>query len=154
MKPTTVHKGTLVISLLSIIPHLFCCGIPAIAAIIALGGTVGLGATLAANPLYNLIDPYHTQLITLAIIGVVVSGILNFIAYRVDCRKAACTHGSCKPTKIKSFRIFLLSLGLLALDIAWFTTEELVLGIHHHHEEEHHDDHDEHKEHEEHNHHH
>lgn len=139
MVSNTLRKTTLGISLLSILPHIFCCGIPAIAAIIALGGTVGLGAALATNPLYNFVDSYHTQLLLLAVAGVVVSGILNLVAYRMDCHNAACTHASCTPKKTKAFRIFFISLLLLALDVLWFATEEYALGLHHHeHDDAHH----------------
>lgn len=133
MNTQKVRKGTLAVSIISILPHLFCCGIPAIAALLALGSTVGLGAALAANPLYSFVDAYHKPLLILAITGVTVSGILNLIAYRIDCRKAACDHGSCAPKKTKAFRIFLISLALLILDLAWFATEEFVLGLHDHH---------------------
>lgn len=131
MKTENIRKSTLAISALSILPHLFCCGIPAVAALVALGSTVGLGAALAANPFYGFINTYHKELLIIAIIGVVMSGVLNFIAYRIDCREAACSHGSCAPKKSKAFRIFIISLCLLVLDIAWFATEELALGLHH-----------------------
>lgn len=130
-----LSKGTYIVTLLSVLPHIFCCGIPVIAAFISLGTTVGLGAALATNPVYNFVDAYHTQLLMLAIGGVTLSGILNLIAYRIDCRKAACTHGDCRPKKLKSFRIFLISLALLMLDLAWFAAEEHLLGLHHHHGE-------------------
>lgn len=132
MNATTIRKSTLAMSLLSILPHLFCCGIPAIAGLIALGTTVGLGAALASNPVYSFVDTYHTQLLMVAISGVVLSGVLNFIAYRIDCRKASCDHGSCAPKKTKAFRVFIISCILLVLDIAWFATEEYVLELHHH----------------------
>ncbi|NBV54476.1 MAG: hypothetical protein EBR79_02035 [Proteobacteria bacterium] len=135
-----IRKSTLAMSLLSILPHLLCCGIPAVAAMIALGGTVGLGAALMANPFYAFVDAYHTELLILAVVGVVISGVLNLIAYRMDCRAAAnstCTHAACAPKKSKAFRIFIISVVLLALDVAWFMTEEYVLGLHHHGSEAH-----------------
>lgn len=142
-----VRKTTLWMSLLSILPHIFCCGIPAIAAMISLGTTVGLGAVLATNPLYSFVDQYHSILLMVAVAGVTFSGILNFIAYRIDCREAACSHGNCKPKKRRSFRIFMLSLFLLMLDLAWFATEEYVLGLHHHGHDAHHEGHAHHHDH-------
>ncbi|MCP5405557.1 MAG: hypothetical protein H6922_04995 [Pseudomonadaceae bacterium] len=135
MQTDTLRRSTFVISALSILPHVFCCGIPAVAGLISLGTTVGLGAVLAANPLYKLVDAYHTELLTLAVAGVLMSGVFNLIAYQIDCRKAACTHGSCAPTKLRSFRIFLISLALLAVDLTWFAVEEEVLALHHHAED-------------------
>lgn len=142
MNTSNLRKTTFLLTTASILPHLFCCALPVVAAIIALGGTLGLGAVLATNPVYNFVDRYHTYLIIVAIFGVVISGVLNYIAYRVDCREAACTHGSCKPKKTRAFRIFLLSLFLLMIDIGWFVTEDRVLGLHHensHAEEVHHE---------------
>lgn len=143
---TAIRKTTFAVSALSILPHIFCCGIPAVAAIIALGTTVGLGAALAGNPFYEFVDAYHAELLAVAIASVVLSGVLNFVAYRIDCRTAAtsaCTHGDCQPKKSSAFRVFFLSLALLAVDVAWFVAEEHVLGLHHHgeHAEEHHEEH-------------
>ncbi len=151
-KLTSLRHGTLLVTVLSLLPHIFCCGIPVVAALIGLGTTVGLSTALAASPFYHMVDAYHTELLMLAIGGVTLSGLLNLIAYRLDCRQAACTHGSCsyadcKPRKMKSFRIFFISLALLALDLAWFATEEHILGLHHHsghHQEDQHQMHHQH----------
>jgi hypothetical protein len=136
-----IRKTTFAVSALSILPHIFCCGIPAAAALIALGTTVGLGAALAGNPFYQFVDTYHSELLAVAIASVILSGILNLVAYRMDCRTAAtsaCNHGDCKPKKSHAFRVFFLSLALLMVDIGWFVAEEHVLGLHHH---EHHEEH-------------
>lgn len=132
MKATTIRKGTTVISVLSILPHIFCCGIPAVMAIISLGTTVGLAGVLATNPFYKFVDHYHEILICIAITSVFISGILNFVAYRIDCHTAAshCHHGDCSPKKRSSFKIFLFSLALLCLDLSWFATEKFELGLH------------------------
>lgn len=138
--PTTdsIRRTTSIVSMLSILPHIFCCGIPAVMAIISLGTTVGLAGVLATNPFYRFVDQYHEILITIAISSVVISGILNFVAWRIDCHTAAshCHHGDCTPKKRSSFKIFLFSLALLSLDLAWFATEKFELGLHQHHEEQ------------------
>ncbi|HCR85970.1 MAG TPA: hypothetical protein DIV86_04765 [Alphaproteobacteria bacterium] len=143
MQTENIRKTTLAISLLSILPHLLCCGIPVVLALISLGTTVGLATALATNPLYNFVDHYHTQLLFVAVIGVVTSGFFNLIAYRMDCKAMSdlCTHDSCAPKKTKSFKIFFISLILLFVDIAWFATEEYVLGLHNHNHHEAHEDH-------------
>jgi hypothetical protein len=145
----TLRRSTSLLTTLSILPHLFCCGIPAIMGLIALGTTVGLAATLASNPLYAFVDAWHTELLVLAFVSVAISGVLNFVAWRIDCREASkaelhghCAHDDCTPRKNTSLKIFLISCLLLTLDVAWFLTEEKVLGLHHHgHEvhEEHHE---------------
>ncbi len=136
MSVSTLRKTTNLISVLSILPHVFCCGIPAAMAIISLGTTVGLAGVLATNPFYQFVDAYHHILITLAIGSVLASGLFNLIAWRLDCRTAAqssCTHASCQPQKRTSWKLFALSAVLLCLDLAWFASEELILGLHHHH---------------------
>ncbi len=146
-----IRKTTSVVTMLSVLPHILCCGIPAVAAFIALGTTVGLAASLSSNPFYMFVDAYHTELIVLAVCSVVFSGIMNLIAYRIDCREAAqlareaklhgqlhgsCTHADCTPKKSLSLKLFAISCVLLCLDLAWFYAEEHVLGLHHHHGEE------------------
>ncbi|RYG58435.1 MAG: hypothetical protein EON60_13180 [Alphaproteobacteria bacterium] len=134
MKTSTIRRTTGLVSVLSILPHVFCCGIPAIMALISLGTTIGLAGVLATNPMYQFIDAYHGILLTIAISSVVISGILNYVAYRIDCHTAAshCHHGDCTPKKRTSAKIFYVSLVLLALDLAWFATERNLLGLHNH----------------------
>ncbi|PZP39150.1 MAG: hypothetical protein DI585_05110 [Pseudomonas fluorescens] len=129
-----MRATTSVVSMLSILPHVFCCGIPALMAIISLGTTIGLAGVLASNPLYRFVDEYHSILIGIAVGSVVLSGVLNFVAWRIDCHTAAshCHHGDCAPKKRGSFKIFLFSYVLLVLDLAWFASEEFILGLHHH----------------------
>lgn len=132
---SAVRRATFALSALSILPHIFCCGIPAVMAIISLGTTVGLGAILATNPFYQFVDSYHSILITLAVASVMFSGLMNLIAWRIDCRTAAtssCHHDDCTPRKTHSLKLFLLSCALLMLDLAWFATETFGLGLHHH----------------------
>lgn len=145
---TRLRQTTSAVTMLSVLPHLLCCGIPAIAALIALGSTVGLAASLAGNPFYQFVDAYHTELVLLAIASVAFSGVMNFIAYRIDCRAAEaaaktavvqghCNHADCTPKKNTSLKLFAVSCLLLALDLTWFYTEEHVLGLHHHGAEAH-----------------
>lgn len=131
---TKLRQKTFWISIFSVLPHIFCCGIPAMVALISLGTTVGLAGALAANPLYNFVDTYHEILITVAVLAVVLSGFANFIAWRIDCRNAAhstCAHDSCAPKKNSSLKIFVISCVLLVLDLAWFAVEKFELGLHH-----------------------
>ncbi len=155
LSATQIRKTTSAVTMLSVLPHLLCCGIPVVAALIALGSTVGLAASLANNPFYNFIHVYHSELIIVAIASVAFSGIMNLIAYRIDCREADqaaiaakdalahghCTHDDCTPKKSASLKLFVISCVLLCLDLAWFYTEESVLGLHHHHHETTHTDH-------------
>jgi len=126
-----VQKTTFTVTMLSFIPHLLCCVIPIGASLIALGTTIGLGAALASNPIYSFVNEYHVHLLVFATIMVALSGAFNLYAYQVDCAKtaSACTHKSCKPKKLRSFRIFLISLFLLFLDFSWFVFETNFLGF-------------------------
>ncbi|MFZ2586705.1 MAG: hypothetical protein WAZ18_01065 [Alphaproteobacteria bacterium] len=135
MTANQLRRTTFVVTALSVLPHIFCCGIPVVAGLISLGTTLGLAASLASNPLYMFVDAYHGWLLAAAFVSVGMSGILNYMAYQIDCRTAAqssCHHGDCKPKKSQSFKVFMVSLALLAVDVAWFATEEMVLGLHHH----------------------
>ena len=154
MTANKLRQSTFFITLLSTIPHLFCCVIPVVAAIIAVGSTAGLGATLASNALYNWIDAYHMTFLKIAIFGVLLSGVLNLIAYRMACKEACCAGHVCAPKKTKAFRLFIISFVLLLLDLSWFATEKYVLNLHNHdhnhghaHHEEHHPEHDAHDDH-------
>lgn len=131
--PNQIRRSAFWLTALSILPHIFCCMLPAAAALVSLGTTVGLGTALAASPLYTFVDAYHPYLLALAFGSVVVSGTANYIAYRMDCHThGTCTHGSCTPRKRASLRLFWASLFLLALDIVWYTAEVGLLHLHQH----------------------
>ena len=142
----SLRTGAGVVSVISLVPHIFCCFLPTVAALMALGSTVGLAAVMADNPLYQLVDAYHVWFLGLAVVSVVVSGIVNFIAWRIDCHEASaldaegCHHGDCTPKKRTSLKIFVLSLALLALDVSWFAFETSH-GLHDHSEAHAHENH-------------
>ncbi len=121
-----LRKTSKLLVFIAYLPHLFCCGIPIVAAFISLGATAGLGAALASNPLYGFLDRFHIPLLIFASFVVLITGLINLYAYKIDCTKLSdsCTHKSCKPKKLRSFRIFLISLFLLILDFSWFIFEK------------------------------
>lgn len=144
LQPRTLRRSALGLSLFSILPHLLCCLLPTVAALISLGTTAGLAGALATNPLYMLVDAYHFQLLLIAIISTALSGVITYFSWRSAQLHAqahvvndvlAC---NCPTHKRQPIKIFALSLALLTLDVAWYLTEENLLGLHnHHHEEEH-----------------
>ena len=84
----TVQKlrhSAFTVSVLSLLPHIFCCLLPTAAALVTLGTTAGLGAALSSNSLYRLVDAYHIYFLGLAVCTVILSGIINFVAWRIDC---------------------------------------------------------------------
>ena len=71
---TSLRRTTWVMTMVSVIPHIFCCGIPVVAALVSLGTTVGLAASLSSNPLFMFVDAYHGWLLAVAVASVGVSG--------------------------------------------------------------------------------
>ncbi|HEX2858672.1 MAG TPA: hypothetical protein VHP58_00480 [Alphaproteobacteria bacterium] len=134
----TLRKSAFTASLFSLLPHIVCCLMPTAAALVSLGTTVGLGAALSANPLYRLVDGYHFYFLGLAVFTVILSGLINFVSWRIDCHNHSklnaegCHHEPCEPKKSGAFRIFLFSVALLAFDIGYYLFEEDILGLHHH----------------------
>lgn len=133
-----LRKSAFTISIFSLLPHIFCCLLPTAAALVSLGTTIGLGAALSANPLYKLVDAYHIYFLGLAVGTVIISGAINYVAWRIDCHdhtalnEEGCHHEPCEPKKTGAFKIFLFSVALLLFDIAYFLFEEDILGLHHH----------------------
>lgn len=130
-----LRSSAFAISSISLLPHVLCCLLPTVTALITLGTTVGLGAALASNPLYRFVDAYHIYLLGLAVFTVCVSGIVNFAAWRIDCRSRshmdhACEHEPCAPKKMTAYRIFLISCALLIFDVGYFLFEQKILGLH------------------------
>jgi hypothetical protein len=131
-----LRHSAFAVSVVSMLPHIFCCLLPTAAALLTLGTSVGLGAALANDRLYRFVDGYHIYILGLAVFTVAVSGLVNLLAYRIETHDHGATgdhrHDTSWLGRISGFRIFLLSLGLLIFDVAYFLFEENVLGLHHH----------------------
>jgi hypothetical protein len=128
-----LRHSAFTVSLLSLLPHIFCCLLPTVMAVASLGTTVGLATALGANPLYRLVDAYHIYFLGLAVTTVLISGAVNLVAWRLDCRtQGHCHHEPCAPKKSNALKVFFLSLALLAFDISYFFVEQNVLGLHSH----------------------
>lgn len=130
-----LRNSAFVVSTVSLLPHILCCLLPTVTALITLGTTVGLGAALASSPLYRMVDAYHVYLLGVAVFTVFVSGVINFVAWRIDCRSQShmnhgCAHEPCAPKKTTAYRIFLISCALLILDVGYFLFEVQILGLH------------------------
>jgi hypothetical protein len=138
LTPATARKAGLGLAIASIVPHILCCLLPTAAALVSLGTTVGLGAALATNPLYLWVDAYHPYLLVLAIGATLVSGLITYVAYKIDCRSYAqghakvCSHADCAPKKGVAFKLFYISCALLVLDVSYYLAEEHLLGLHYH----------------------
>jgi hypothetical protein len=127
------HNAGLAVGMTGILPHILCCLLPTVAALLALGTTTGLGAALAVNPLYMLVDRYHAWLLVFAVAATAISGLISWLAYKKDCRShAGCTHTDCRPKKSAAFKIFFISCALLVVDVGYYFTEEHILGLHNH----------------------
>jgi hypothetical protein len=126
------------LSILSLLPHIFCCLLPTAAALVSLGTTVGLATALSSNPLYRMVDAYHIYFLSLAVGTVIISGAINYVAWRIDCHdhtalnEDGCHHEPCQPKKTGAFKIFLFSVALLVFDVSYYLFEENILGLHHH----------------------
>lgn len=127
-----LRHSAFAVSVISLLPHIFCCLLPTAAALVSLGTTVGLGATLVANPLYRLVDTYHVYFLSLAVCAVAFSGLVNFIAWRVEAAGHNHSHDDNKPTSTvsSSFKIFAISAVLLVVDVGYFVFEKDILGLH------------------------
>jgi hypothetical protein len=137
-KVEKLRHSAFTISILSLLPHIFCCLLPTAAALVSLGTTVGLATALSSNPLYRMVDAYHIYFLGLAVVTVIVSGVINYVAWRIDCHdhtalnEEGCHHEPCQPKKTGAFKIFLFSVALLVFDISYYLFEENILGLHHH----------------------
>lgn len=133
IKHNASRSAGLWLSLTGILPHMVCCLLPTVTALLALGSTAGLGAALASNRLYMWVDRYHVWLLVFAVAATMVSGLISWVAYQQDCRAhAGCTHTDCRPKKSAAFKIFFISCALLVVDVGYYAAEEYILGLHNH----------------------
>lgn len=112
-----MRKTASVFALITGFSHVFCCGLPAVMALLGLGSMVGLLPAQGSDFAW-----FHRHEVTIFVAAgalLMLAGILQFISWRMDCRtQAGCSHPPCAPKKSLSFKIFIASALFYAINLA------------------------------------
>lgn len=76
--------------------HLFCCGLPLLLSLGSLTATFGM----TSSDWHTAFRPYEMPLLVISGALLLLTGLVHWIAYRIDCRTdGECHHAPCAPKK-------------------------------------------------------
>lgn len=106
-------------SLLAALSHVFCCGLPMLAAILSLGATAG--STIGLSSMHETLHEWEAEILMFSGAMLSLSGVSLWISRRVDCRsEGACCHEPCAPKKDLSFRLFIVASVIFTVNFALY----------------------------------
>lgn len=112
MKPKAEH-----IALAALLPHLLCCGLPALLALLGVAANAGL-VVGQVGWLHEVMHGYEFPLLGFGAAMLLVALAANLYAMRTDCHvDGDCHHPPCTPQKTVAWRWFFISLALHL--VAW-----------------------------------
>ncbi len=98
--------------------HVFCCGLPMLAAIMSAGSQVGLSGSFVA--FHHFTHAYEVPILIGSGLLLLTAFLLQVISYRVECNQAICQHGDCTPRKFRVSWIFVVALALFVVNVSVF----------------------------------
>lgn len=109
------HRVLSLAAIAALVPHLFCCVLPAVSSLAGIGTALGLSFL---NSLH--IDWVHeNEELLLGFSGFMIALAGGFILYsrKMDCHDTGCCHGSCQPNKKRSLLAFYVASGLFTINL-------------------------------------
>lgn len=103
---------------LSICSHFFCCVLPLISSVSSLGASLGLFAI--NSPIVEWFVYYEVEIFAIAGVLITISGLAQYISYRIDCQNTGCEHDDCSPKKKWASKIFLFATTLYLVNLFVF----------------------------------
>ncbi len=101
--------------------HLFCCGIPAIVAIVSLISTVSLSGTALMLQIKDFSETIHLAAFAFSTLMVIIALGTFFLSRKQNCvEDGHCAHEPCAPKKTKNWRLMSISLALYAINVIVF----------------------------------
>lgn len=114
--PMLVRTFAKILSVASLISHFFCCFLPGVISLITL--ITLSGSVFITMEDFGIPEYIHEELIYISFAVLVVSGLINYISWKMDCRAGAdaCGHEPCAPKKAKYFRLYGYSVAFFLLN--------------------------------------
>jgi hypothetical protein len=103
-------------ALASLLPHLFCCVLPAVSSLAGVGAVAGMSILQGLH-----IDWVHKNEMTLLVFSgvmIALSGAFQLYSRKINCHDTGCDHGPCEPRKNKARWAFWIALGLFVINLA------------------------------------
>jgi hypothetical protein len=101
--------------------HVLCCGLPLLLSIGTIASLIGLGSGGVFHPAW--FDAYEERLLMLSASILAITGLVQFISYRLDCRRMAashCHHAPCDKKKRLARNLYGFAVALFAINLIIF----------------------------------
>jgi len=109
------HKALSVAAIAALLPHLFCCVLPAVSSVAGVGAALGLSFMNTMH--FEWVHAHEEALLVFSGFMIAVAGFFVFNSEKMDCHDTGCCHGSCQPKKHRSLIAFYIALGLFAVNL-------------------------------------
>ena len=97
--------------------HLFCCFLPGVLSILTLIASSGAAAVTLED--FGIPEAWHDDIIKFSATVLIISGIMNFISWRIDCREDGnCTHEPCETKKNTYLKLYLFSVVFFFINVS------------------------------------
>lgn len=99
--------------------HVFCCGIPLVMSVVSISALLGIaGGDILA---LSWFEHYESAILIASGILLAFTALLQYISYRIDCRKdGKCSHKPCDKEKRRARIVFYGATIIYALSSAHF----------------------------------
>ena len=114
----TVKRVTTAFVFMTIFGHVFCCVLPLIMSVSSLG--VSLGLVAVNSPIIEWFALHEADIFIVAGLMITISGMAQYVSYKIDCRDTGCAHSSCEPKKSWSSIIFKFAAVLYVVNLCVF----------------------------------
>ncbi len=115
MRTLLAQRITLSFVIGTCLVHVLCCGLPLLLSITSLTTLLGL---TGIDALHKGVEPYEEMLMQLSAALLVVTGVVQYVAHRIDCRRdGACEHTPCDTKKRLSLKIYLATLAIFMVNV-------------------------------------
>jgi hypothetical protein len=118
MGQVMLNRLTACFSVMAEATHIFCCGIPITVAALSLGGAGGAFAFLHA--FHDVMHDYEVPVLLGSAFLLALSGALQYVSFRLDCRRTGCRHGDCTPRKFRASLLLKLALVVYGINLLLF----------------------------------
>lgn len=116
---TATRRVSLWFVLGSCLIHLFCCGIPLLLSLGSLGAVIGTGSMEWIHE--GWFGRHEIDLMLASGAVLLVTGLVQFLSSRINCRTDGdCAHAPCDSKRSYARYVFLLAVGLYAINGAVF----------------------------------
>lgn len=116
MRIQSGEKYINIAALAALLPHLFCCVLPAVSSMAGIGAIAGISLLQGLH--IHWVHEYESALLVFSGAMIALSGGFQLYSRKINCHDTGCCHPPCEPRKIKARWAFWIALTLFVINLA------------------------------------